>query len=66
MSLDMYRMLCKQLEVFPNFLDVLSGFGVKTSEVHEESPISCQRFHYLQDNMTTPQECGEYQEHIQG
>ena len=57
----MYHMLCKGLEVLPDFLDVLSGFGVKTSEVHEESPISCQRFHFLQDDMTTFQRCGECQ-----
>lgn len=61
MSLDMYHMLCKRLEVLPNFLDILSGFGVKTSEVHEEPPISCQRFYCLQDDVTAPQECGEHQ-----
>ena len=60
MSLDMYHLLCKRLEILPDFLDVLSGFGVKTSEVHEESPISCQRFLCLQDNATTPRGCGEY------
>ena len=55
----MYHMLCKRVEVLPNFLDVLSGFGVKTSEVHEESPVSFQRFHCLQDDVTTIQTCGE-------
>lgn len=58
-SLDMYHMLCERLEVLPQFLDVLSGFGVKTSEVDEESPVSFQRFHCLQDDATKLQRCGE-------
>ena len=57
----MYHTLCERLEVLPNLLDVLSGFGVKTSEIDEESPISCQRFHCLQDDVTTLQRCGECQ-----
>ena len=61
MSLDMYRVLCQRLEPFPHFLDVLSGFGVKTSEVEEESPVSHQRFHYLQDSTMIPHRCGQYE-----
>ena len=61
MSLDMYLMLCQRLGVFSNFLDVLSGFGAKTTEVQEEPPVFGQKFRYTSDDTPTPQGCGKYQ-----
>lgn len=48
-SLSMFHMLLEHYNIFPVFVEVLWGFGLKTSEIDEQSPRCFYNFRRLDD-----------------
>lgn len=58
-SISMFCMLCHHFKVFPVFINVLSGFGFKISDVNELSPACFRHFDHLEE-IDKPSSCGEW------
>ena len=57
-SVGMFRLFCEHLVIFPHFIDVLSGFGRKISELDEQSPACYRQFNHVGTDIIATS-CGE-------
>ena len=52
-------MLVQRFDIFPAFVDVVSGFGRKTSEIDEQSPRCFLNLKYSNEYARTIDNCGK-------
>ena len=57
-SVGMFRLFCEHFDIFPYFIDVISGFGLKTSELDEQSPACYRQFNHAGTDIIATT-CGE-------
>ncbi|KAM0800488.1 hypothetical protein BDR22DRAFT_889534 [Usnea florida] len=56
-SLGMFRLFCEHFHIFPHFIDVLSGFGLKFSELDEQSPACYRQFNHAGTDIIATKIC---------